>query len=244
MKNSTKFILILLAAISILIAVLTVITRNIVNDHLVFTEDEGTFRVNITEDAGDRVEREYNFTDFDEIYISGGWDVLVIKDDEFRITVDLYESSESQYRVSESNGKLKLAMKDVVVSGRIHGASATIYMPELEAVDVEGVVNMNIEGFTEDKLRLKLDGAGSITGEDCDIENFSISSNGAINIDFDQSDIENAEVYIDGAGNIELNMTGGSLEGNLEGFANLEYSGDVSRLAVEKDGFGSISHRD
>ncbi len=244
MKNSTKFILIVLAVIIVLFVVLTIITRNIVNDHLVITEDEGSFRINITDDEGTRVEREYDFSGFDELDISGGWDILVIRDDEYRITVDFYESAESGYEVKKSGEALKLGMEKAYLSGKFHGASATIYMPDLSTVNVDGAVNMNIEGFTEDSFSLRLNGAGSVIGEDCDIENLNLVSNGAVNIEFDDSEIENAEVYLSGAGNDELNMTGGSLEGQLEGFANLEYSGEVSRVDVDKDGMGSISRRD
>ncbi|MBI9109198.1 MAG: DUF2807 domain-containing protein [Spirochaetales bacterium] len=244
MKNSTKFILIVLAAIALLIASLTVISRNIVNDHLVIMKGDEKTEINFNGNEDLRVEREWDFSGFDEIKISGGWDILIISDDEYRITVNSYDSDEANYEVSEAGGKLRLNMKNLIVAGRMHGASATIYMPELKKVDVDGAVNINIEGFIQDSFSLKLDGAGSITGEDCDFKNFKLVSNGAINIDFDESEIENAEVYLGGAGNVQLNMTGGVLEGQLDGIANLEYSGEVSRLAVEKDGIGSISRKD
>ena len=244
MKNSTKFILILLALVAILIVVLTVVTRDIVNNHLVISEDEGQFQVNINADDGLKLEREYNFKGFEELNINGGWDILVIQSDEYHITVILYESNESDYKVTKSGSTLNLGLESLGFSGRLHGASATIYMPSLVAVDVAGAVNMNVEGFTEENLTLSLDGAGSITGEGCDIENFKLVSNGAVNIEFDESEIENADVSLDGAGNVQLNMSGGVLEGQLDGFANLEYSGEVSSVAVEKDGIGSISRKD
>lgn len=244
MKNSTKFILIVLAAIVILFVVLTVTTINIVSEHLVIVEDEGDFRVNVTAAEGERIEREYNFTGFNELEIAGSWDILVIQDADYRITVDVYESDESVYEVSKSGGALRLGMENLRISGRVHGASATIYMPELTDIHVDGAVNMNIEGFTQDNFSLSLNGAGNFNGDDCDIENFIFQSNGAVNVNFGESEIENADVYLGGAGLVELNMTGGVLEGKLDGFANLEYSGEVSRLAVEKDGIGSISRVD
>lgn len=245
MKNSTKFILIVLAVIAVLFAVMTVIARNIVNDHLVIMKDQGKFEVSISgSDEGEHVEKEYNFSNFDEIRIRGGWDILILEDDEFRVTVDFYKTNESDYSVTEDGGVLNLSMDNMKVSKRYHGASATIYMPALSAVDVDGAVNMNIEGFTQETFELELSGAGSITGEACDFENFNLSSNGAINVDFDESDIFNADVYLGGAGNVQLHMTGGVLSGNMEGFGNLEYSGDVSKLDVEKDGIGSVSKID
>ena len=243
MKNSTKFILIVLGVIAVIVAALTIMTRNIISDHLVISESGDEFEVVSSMDDGSRVEREYDFSDFDELKISGAWEVSLVRSDEYSVRAEFPESVMDRHRISESGGTLRLDVSHLRISGRMRPASVTVYMPELEKVDVDGAVDLNIDGFSCGRLDLGLDGAGNIVGDDCGIEDLRLESNGAVNVDFSGSEVENADVYIGGAGNIALNMAGGSLTGQLDGFANLEYSGEVSRLAVEKDGIGSISRR-
>ncbi len=248
MKNSTKFVWIVLGAIAVLLIVLTVMVRSIISDHIVVNNsdsDNASHSFTIGSRYGEKISKEYNLDDFDRLRIVGGWDILVIADDEFRITVETDENAFEQLAVENTGGALYLGL-DYKKKGNLsefHGASATIYMPVLDAVDVDGAVNLNVENFSGEAISLSLDGAGQIIGENCTYGSLKLVSNGAVNIDFSKSGIKNADVNTDGAGNIVLNMTGGELTGKLAGLSNLEYSGEVSRLDVDKDGIGGITKK-
>lgn len=243
MKNSSKFIFIVLGVIAALIIVMTVMFRIMFAGHLVAGEGGDGF--SFTDRSGEKITKEYDLEDFRTLKIVGGWDILVIADDEYRITID-YDAEASDEIKVEKRGDLLYLGIDLQKSGNLsdfHGASATIYMPVLEVVEVDGAVNLNVEDFSGGSLEFSLDGAGQIIGENCSFEMLNIESNGAVNVDFYGSKTVNAEVNIDGAGNAMLNMNGGELSGLLSGLAHLEYTGEVSRMTVKEDGIANVEFK-
>ena len=83
MKNSTKFILILAAVIVALMIVLMVMLRGIVTDHIAPPAiGEGHSFGQKQEYMGTE---EWDIEDFNSIRVIGGWDLLVINDDEYRV---------------------------------------------------------------------------------------------------------------------------------------------------------------
>ena len=249
MKNSTKFVWIVLGAIAVVMIVLTVMVRSIIGEHIVVSNggkngSEHSFNFS-SESSGDHITREYDLEGFNELQVVGGWDILVVADDNFSVVVEASEKAIGDLEVDKSGDSLVMALdyRKKADLNEFHGASATIHMPVLNTVDIDGAINMNVDGFTGDQISFKLDGAGQIVGVSCRLEQLNVASNGAVNVDFSDSETRNADVNIEGAGNIVLNMTGGKLTGVLAGLSNLEYSGDVSLLDVKKDGIGGINHK-
>ncbi len=245
MKNSSKFLIIVSAAILILIIVIIIMARSISDNTIRFNlrNEDDYFMTEREHDEGAGKAFEVPVEDFNSIKVEGGWDVLVIAADEFSVSIKTSKGYEKKTVVKRRGDELLLGFDSRHSLAGSHGASASIYMPNLKEVGVEGAVNMNIEGFTEERLRFKIEGAGKIIGEECVVDELGIDSNGAVKFDFSDSDVENAELFSEGAGKFELNMTGGSLTGNLEGISSLEYSGDVSLFDVNKDGLGSITRK-
>ncbi|MDC7225293.1 MAG: DUF2807 domain-containing protein [Spirochaetales bacterium] len=242
MKNSNKFILIVLSFMAAVMIVLTVMFRVMFAGHFEITNDGDGF--NFSNGSELMLSDEFDYKGFDEIKVVGGWDILVISSSEFDISVDYNEAARDSAEIRKSGDVLYLSL-DYQRSGMasdFHGASATIYMPELEAVSVDGAVNLNIENFSGDKLDFDLDGAGQIIGENCSYEQFDIDTNGAVNVDFYDSKVVSADVNIDGAGNVQLRMAGGELSGRLSGLARLEYTGKVSELTVAEDGIANVEY--
>lgn len=248
MKNSSKFVLIVLAVIAILMIVLTIMVRSIINDHIVVNKTgEGGSEYSFSggSDSGAMIEKEYDFADFNKLRIAGGWDADISYADDYSVVIKARERTINDLRLDKEGTTLNIRhnLMNGKHDGDFHGASVEIRMPELAAVRIEGAINLKASDFTGELLDIRLDGAGQIVGRDCEFEQLELVSNGAVNVDFKESSLTNADVRIEGAGNIMLNMNGGELTGFLAGLSNLEYSGDVSRLDVEKDGIGGVSKR-
>ena len=242
MKNSSKFVLIVAAVVTALIIVMMLMFRGIVTDHLVVGDGSGS---RFGDKLENKVSEDYDIDGFSRILVAGGWDVLVIADEQYRVTADFSEDTRDYLKVRRNGDTLVLQI-DYEKSGKVsdfHGASATIHMPVLNEVRVEGAVNLNIEDFNLDSLDFILDGAGQIIAENCSVDKLGIESNGAVNVDFYDSETRAADVNIDGAGNVMLNMTGGELSGLLSGLAHLEYTGSVSRMTVEEDGIANVEYK-
>lgn len=242
MKNSTKYILILAAALLIVMLIFMVSLRGIVKEYLVIEESENSVGKFSFHQDTDKTEKVFDIENFNSIKMEGAWDVLIIKDDEFSVSGYFSAKDEQESRVEKSGDQLLLAIKPPYNTNS--GISMTIHMPDLNLLDVEGIANANFEGFDLDELRVVVAGAANVHGEDSRIKELRLESEGAVNVDLKRCEIVNADVTLDGAGNVEINMDGGSLSGRISGLGRLEYSGDVRRLDVEKDGLGSIKQRD
>ena len=243
MKNSTKYIWIVFAAIAVLLVLMLLSFRNIVDDYFGIDDSgaKGPARIS-SHESGKRVEESFEIKGFSELRITGGWDILVKQDDDYSVTADIAVEDLSKYSIRKDGDALVLELDSFETD--FHGASATVHMADLDRVRVEGAVNLNFEGFDCEKMTLLLDGLGNIYAEDCDIDYLELDSNGAVNVDFKRIDIQNADVNLDGAGNVELNMTGGKLTGYMGGLSRLEYSGEVELMDVKKDGIGTVKHRE
>jgi hypothetical protein len=62
-------------------------------------------------------------------------------------------------------------------------------------------------------------------------------------IDAETLSVRDARVELNGAGSVSLNMTGGELDGSLNGAATLFYSGIVSSESVLTTGVSSVKRK-
>ena len=99
---------------------------------------------------------------------------------------------------------------------------------------------MYISGFQEEGLKIEINGASSVKGDNNVFEHLSIELNGAGRVDFGGTETRDAEVDIDGVGTVTLSITGGVLDGSIEGLGTIKYYGEISDNRIDIDGLGSV----
>ena len=179
---------------------------------------------------------------FDSIEINGSWTVIVTRGDDWQVELDYPENGPRDIDVSVHGERLKLSGPQ---AGSPFGRSdarltAKIVMPALVELETAGENRVTFSGFEGDRLTIEAAGASDMTGADCRYDRLDLSMAGAGNAQFEGIVVTDADVEVAGATNVSLTMDGGELTGALAGAGRLEYSGTVSREAVDVAGFGWV----
>lgn len=104
----------------------------------------------------------YDLADFDEISVSGAYDLEVTVGEDFGITISGHAEEMENLRVEVKNSELQLGK---VKSKRIkntNGVQATITMPRLSAMSVAGVAKGNVSGIDAEDFELDIAGVGEL----------------------------------------------------------------------------------
>ena len=193
-------------------------------------------------DPGDLTTESHDLSGFSGIEIDGSWTVTVTQGDEWQVDLSYPENSLRAVDVSVRGERLSL---DGARPGSLFGRSsarltAAIVMPELEELEAVGQNRVTLSGFEGERLTINVAGANQITGEDGRYGELDLSIAGASNVQFDGIAFTDANVDLAGASNLTLTMDGGELTGSLAGAGRIEYSGTVSREAVDVAGWGWV----
>jgi hypothetical protein len=197
--------------------------------------------------SGERVTRTYDFTDFEGVEVSGQWRVTIERGDARQVVVTMPTEIVENVEVQLSGDGRDVDLEAPWWIGEIDGDTAleaTITMPALESLDIEGTSIVRFSGFEGRTLSLDVSAAGDIRGTASRFDLLMLDANGAVNIDLGDVPVTDAEVDISGAGNVTLRMAGGRLTGDLTGAASLNYYGTVIEESVDKSGLVSVRRRD
>ncbi len=181
--------------------------------------------------------KEYNFTNFEELEFLQSWNVNIIYGDQYKIVVTASESIINKLHIKQAGNRVHFSMDshiDTSVSN--YSIFAEITMPDIRKIQVKGAADISLDGFNLESLELINSGAGQIDAQNMEIENLILDADGATYMDFSSIDIKNCRMEIDGVGNISLNMNGGELSGYIRGAANVMYKGSVSKEDVKVSG--------
>ena len=184
----------------------------------------------------------HDLSGFDSIEINGRWTVVVTQGDEWQVELDYPETGTRDVDVSVHGERLRLSGAR---SGSLFGRSdarltANVVMPALVELETAGENRVTFSGFEGDHLSIESAGATDMTGADCRYARLDLSMAGAGNAQLKGIVVTDADIEVAGATNVSLTMDGGELTGGLAGAGRIEYSGTVSREAVDVAGFGWV----
>ncbi len=229
MKTSRKLLLIGSAALVVIILILILVGRSLLNGSEF--DMEGMDRQEST---------SLDYEGFTGVFIDG-WDVDIEKSDDFSINISYPAVMKNFIEIEMKNDELimsTVSRKGVHLNRQ--SFDATITMPSLRSLMVEGASIVNIEDFNEESIEIRLVGIGKIEAENSSVRFLEVTLEGIGGIELKGMITSNADVYLNGTGEIELNMAGGVLEGVLDGLGSIRYSGYVSSEQIEIDGLGQV----
>ncbi len=188
-------------------------------------------------------------TDFSGISTRGTWKVNVSRGDRWRVELSQADEFQDRIRVRVERNRLVLEAAPDTRSfwerWRSSGPApkANIVMPELHEMAVHGVGQVRFSGFSGKRLRLAVDGAGTIDGCDGHFDELELAVKGAGNVDLGGVAFTDARLDISGAGDISLHMDGGVLDGRIAGAGDVAYSGSISEERVTVSGVARVHHQ-
>jgi hypothetical protein len=119
---------------------------------------------------------------------------------------------------------------------------ARVTLPALDSIEVLGAGNVELSGFNQHELAVRLIGTGRVKGASMWIDELDLKVMGTGGVDFGGiGPLQYADVGLDGANESTLNMAAGStIKAQLIGITRLHYWGSDVHLDVMKIGFSKV----
>lgn len=234
MKQSQKSVLTVLGTFAAIIIVVAGYGR-VAFSKLDITELSQQDKVFIAEDL----------TNFSSIKASGTWQVELVQNDTWAVETN---------SLDDIKGKVSITVEDNVLVLKQRGSGfwfdwndddliAKVTMPTLTYLDLSGAADIQISGFSGEKLTIDVSGAAELDADNSQYEELLLDSSGAAEVDFKGMLVTDATVEISGAADLTLTMNGGELTGSIFGAGDIQYYGTVSKESIEVSGAGDISHK-
>ena len=250
MRKSSVAILAALGVLAVIVVVLVGLGRVAVS-HM--TSSSGAVNTKSV-DYSDRVTTNFDVKDFHDVTLIGSWKVDLKQGDKYQVELTYPKDLENDLKVTLQDDELTLdpgsrsrhswswnfwggGQKDKALRARI-------IMPDLRQLTVSGASDMDLDGFSGDRLGITISGTANIKGNEGHYSNLVLTMSGAGNVALRDMKFVNADVLLSGAGNVVVGMDGGILSGNLSGLGNIVYYGPVSDQRVHISGFGKVTRKD
>jgi hypothetical protein len=188
-----------------------------------------------------------DLTGFSSIRAQNGWDLILTQGASWQVQISYPHGMGDRIDTVVRDDVLELNFRPprgfrLLGVGSPGRGSATITMPSLARVQLEGAGTANLSGFEGDRLELSGAGAFSITAQDSRFTHLELSMSGAGEVDLRGLTAVSAHVSLTGATNTILSMGGGALTGAITGAGQLEYYGAVSAENVTRAGAAVVRH--
>ena len=188
---------------------------------------------------------ETNLKDFNEVEVSGAWQVNVNQGKDWKVEFSSKKIGE-QAQVDVLGHRLRLTKKRTWRNSFISFSSGgkekvKIVMPELKALKLSGSTKIALSDFRGERLKVKVAGTTRLEGHNGNYKELNLSAAGASKIDLQNVVTTDAEVSLKGASKVILNMNGGVLSGSTAGAAVIQYYGSVFEQKVTTAGAAKIS---
>ena len=150
--------------------------------------------------------KEYDFTEFDQLYVEGPFNLNVVQGDEFRVIVAGNQQFVEKAVLEENEGVLSISYSGDEYEAHRYNRLLEVKMicPSLNQIDLRGSATGRVRGFEEAKMDVALKGATELI-LDSEINQINIDLSGASRLDLVGSGSEiNAELttasYLDSFG--------------------------------------------
>ncbi len=211
---------------------------------------------------GIRVTEEKKLDRFEDLEISGSFEVELVPSDQFRVMIEADENIQEFVRVDQEGDRVKVRLKNnvrVKMDGRI---KLTIYMQELRTIELagSGKVKTRSQMSHPDRMEFTIAGSGDM---DIDVKSprveVSIGGSGEVNAsgktkrlevdiagsgDFIGEELlsEDSEISIAGSGNASV-FASTKLDVSIAGSGDVQYRGNPT-VSQSIAGRGSVKKVD
>jgi hypothetical protein len=177
--------------------------------------------------GGDRTIETREVAPFDRLEIAESVDVKVVEGDGRHVRVYAGENVIDRVVTTSSGGVLEIDIKDrgiVIGSDPLGDAQVEVTAAALEAVDIEGGGDVQLEDLDAEQLELELHGSADLDASGS-VENLTATIQGPGDADLSQLSVRTATVVVQGPGDAELNVSE-ALEVTVQGPGDVSYRGD------------------
>ncbi len=187
-------------------------------------------------DVGETVTKSFDVEDFHELEIRSAFDVDVTIGDETSVSFDVGEDVVDRLNVEVVDGRLFIDFDGgfLKTSGPL---DVRITTPTLSAIDVDGAIDMEIEGLAAEDLDITMEGASKLEANGA-VDTLTLSVGGATDVDLDDVSVGAASVDIDGASSVKI-TDAQSVTGSIDGASSIKVP-NTGTVDVDSSGVSSV----
>ena len=128
--------------------------------------------------------KEYEYREFDKLYVEGPFNLNIVQGDEFRLIVAGTEEYVKNTVLAEDQGTLNISYSGDEYDAHRYNRRLEIKMicPNINEISLRGSTMARVRGFDEDNMDVVLKGATELI-LDADIEHINIDLSGASRLD-------------------------------------------------------------
>jgi hypothetical protein len=178
----------------------------------------GCVRVDLSEESGNAVTRDFDITGFTRIEVGYAFKADITRSDNYSVSVTINEKMADRLKVTKVGDTLKIGFREPTWNfwGAHSRPQVTITLPELRGLDLSGASEGNIRGFKSTRdFTLDVSGASNL---DIDMETlgfYGVISGASGLSGYLKSGL--CDVEISGASHTTLTGSGGDLRLNVSG---------------------------
>lgn len=188
------------------------------------------------------VQRSYPINYFSGIRASGNWDLVMEQGETYGVEIEGPEYLMDVLIVEKEQSVLRLDIRDDI-RWRDEKVHARVKFPKVDILRLSGSVNVDMQGFQSERLRIKASGSTSLKGRQNSIYYLTLKGSGSTQIEFADNPITHAEIDLSGSSKVSISMAGGDLKGSISGSGTVVYDGDIRDQEVRISGSGSVKRR-
>lgn len=191
--------------------------------------------------AGNVVTETRSLPSFSKVIVEGSGTASIVYSTEQNVAVSGYENLLPIFESVVVNGTLILKYKNNY-DIRNSNVSATISVPRLEAVTINGSGTVTMQNFSGTVLKALIVGSGEITGEGCVFERALLQIDGSGKIAASSLQTMSAEARVEGSGTINV-WCKQNLVAKIFGSGAIYYWGNPTSVASQISGSGQLIRR-
>jgi len=208
--------------------------------------------------ADDRIERDYNVEDFDQIYLKGPYEVHLRQSGKCSLTIIAKEDYFERLEVDSDGGELMIDLEGKNYKKK-RAIEVYIQFKDLKRLEIQGAVDLVCENkIKTTNLKLEFEGAGNVE-LDVSAEKIISEIAGVGNFEI-EGETDYHKVEFDGIGNyeardlrskytiVESNGIGSvkvyasdKFKGEATGIGSIDYYGDPEDVTIDATGLGSVN---
>jgi hypothetical protein len=208
---------------------------------------------------GNVITEKRSVGDFDELGVSGSFDIFLVHGKEGELTIKIEENLLPYLVMEVDNGKLKIRWKTGTSINTRRGVEITVAFESIQAIGLSGsgdIVGKDI--IKSDTFEVAVSGSGDMDLEldvqkmeaavsgsgDMDLKgtatNFEAAVAGSGDIDGINLKTEKAAVRVSGSGGITITVLN-ELDAKVSGSGSVRYKGSPAKEDVKVSGSGTVS---
>jgi hypothetical protein len=211
--------------------------------------------------AGNVITETKQFSDFNKLDISSGFEVTITQSSTYRVVITANEKALDLIQVTQSDNTLTIQIQPgaafsastlkaeiampvldgVMFSGGIRATASGFNTTEDFRADLTGGSSFDITDFTAKNLNVELSGGSTLTAQGTGNNLVAIGSGGS-NLDLSNLQINDAHIDLSGASHAIVNLDG-TLNVTASGASSVEYMGSPTLGNIDTSGGSTVSKR-